>query len=105
MKYMAEHLKLTPQLTFILEQLRSINGTIIGGAQRPKWLPLSALANASHVFLWKSQLSDDAKRLADIGGIDYRKVIDEMYSLGSHEFLYIRTRGTDARILRSQVRR
>lgn len=105
MKYMAQHLKMEPEITFILEQLRSINGTIIGGAQRPKWLPLSALSNSTHVFLWKTTLTDDAKRLADIGGIDSKAVIEEMMSLGRHEFIYIRTRGTEARIVKTQVER
>lgn len=103
MKYMTQQLKLERELTFILEQLRSIKGTIIGGAQRPRWLPLSALTNATHVFLWRTNLAEDAKRLADIGGIDAKMVIEEMHTLDDHEFIYIRSRGASARLVRSQV--
>lgn len=104
-KYISEMLHLRTQLTYCLEQLRSINATVICGAQRPAWLPLSVLSSSSHAFLWKSVYRDDAKRLADIGGIDAKAISAELATLGAHEFLYVHTRGTDARVLRSQVGR
>ena len=104
-KYLAEFLKLRPELTFCLEQLRSNGSSIITGAQRPAWLPLSVLSNSTHVFMWKTTLDTDAKRLSDIGGIDAREVMEEARKLGKHEFLYIKTRGTEAHIIRSQVER
>lgn len=102
-KYMSEQLGLTRSLTYCLEQLRSINGTTINGAQRPVWLPKSVLANSSHVFLWKTTDRDDQRRLADIGGLDARVVAAEAHTLGKHEFIYIHTRGTEIKMLRSQV--
>ena len=104
-KYISEMLRLRTQLTYCLEQLRSINATVICGAQRPAWLPLSVLSSSSHAFLWKSVYRDDAKRLADIGGVDAKAITEELKTLGKHEFLYVHTRGTDARVLRSQVGR
>lgn len=104
-KYISEMLHLRTQLTYCLEQLRSINATVICGAQRPAWLPLSVLSSSSHAFLWKSTYRDDAKRLADIGGVDAKAISAELATLGKHEFLYVHTRGTDARVLRSQVGR
>lgn len=104
-KYMAEMLKLTPQLTFLQEQLRSNNGTNVSGAQRPFWLPRSVLSNASHVFLWKTTDADDLKRLSDIGGINKREIAKELSTLDKHEFVYIHTRGTTAETMRSQVRK
>jgi len=102
-KYLAEFLKLRTELIYCLEQLRSINATIICGAQRPAWLPASVLSNSTHAFLWKTTNADDAKKLADIGGIDAKAVAEALKQLGPHEFLYIRTRGTEAKIVRSQV--
>lgn len=104
-KYIAEMLKLKTELTFCLEQLRSIDATVICGAQRPAFLPLSVLSNSSHIFMWKTTLDTDAKRLGDIGGVDAREVMNIAKTLDRHEFLYIRTRGTDAKIIRSQVER
>lgn len=104
-KYISEMLKLKTELTYMLEQLRSINATIICGAQRPAFLPLSVLSNSTHVFLWKTTNRDDAKKLADIGGIDHREIMQELQTLGRYEFLYIKTRGTEAEVIRTQVRR
>lgn len=102
-KYMAENLGLKMLLTYLLEQSRSINVTVICGAQRPAWLPASTLPNSTHIFLWKSNKREDAQRLADVGGIDAKLVIETMKTLGAHEFIYIKTRGTESQIVRSQV--
>lgn len=104
-KYIGEFLKLKLELTYMLEQLRSIGATVICGAQRPAMLPLSALSSATHVFMWKTPLDTDAKRLSDIGGVDAKEVATIARTLGRYEFLYIHTRGTEAKILRSQVDR
>lgn len=104
-KYIAEMLRLRAQLTFTLEQLRSINATAVCGGQRPAWLGPSVLSNASHVFLWKTTYRDDAQRLADVGGIDAKAVMAEAQALGKHEFIYVHTRGTQATLMRSQVGR
>lgn len=104
-KYLSEFLRLKTELTFALEQLRSIDSTVISGAQRPSYIPPSVLSNSTHVFLWKTTYDDDAKRLADIGGIDARLVAQTAKTLDDHEFLYIRARGTNSQIVRSQVER
>lgn len=104
-KYMAEQLRLGRDITFAVEQFRTIHGTIICGAQRPAYLPQSVLSNASHAFLWKTTHRDDAMKLADMGGIDAKEIRDEALTLGAHEWIYIHTRGTVATSLRSQVER
>lgn len=104
-KYMAEKLGLKREITFAFEQLRSIKATIIAAAQRPTYIPLSMLTNATHVFLWKTGYRDDAKRLADIGAIDSKMVAEVATTLDKHEWIYIHTRGTQSRLLRSQVGR
>lgn len=103
-KYLSEFLKLKTQLTFCLEQLRTANATVICGAQRPAWLSPSVLSNSSHVFLWKTSNREDAIKLADVGGVDARAVREEAMTLGEFEFLYIRTRGTDVKVVRTQVK-
>jgi hypothetical protein len=104
-KYMAENLGLKMLLTYLLEQSRSIKVTVICGAQRPAWLPASTLPNSTHIFLWKSNKREDAQRLADVGGIDAKTVVETMKTLDAHEFIYIKTRGTESEIVRSQVAR
>ena len=103
-KYVSEFLRLKTELTYCLEQLRSVNGTVICGAQRPVYLSPSVLPSATHVFLWKTTHREDAKKLSDMGGVDAHAVFEEAKTLDSHEFLYIRTRGTTAKIIRTQVK-
>jgi hypothetical protein len=103
-KYLAEMLKLRTELTYCMEQLRSNKSTIICGAQRPAWLPASVLSNSTHVFLWKTTDRNDQIKLADIGGIDAKEVRGQARGLGEHEFLYIRSRGTSTKIIRTQVK-
>ena len=102
-KYMNQMLGLGSDMTFCYEQLRSAKGTIISGSQRPAWLPVSALSNATHVFMWNIPQGDDQKRLADIGGVSARELSELTRTLGEHEFLYIHTRGTRTDMLRSQT--
>jgi len=103
-KYLSEFLKLRNELTFCLEQLRSLKGTVISGAQRPVFLPGSVLSNSTHVFIAKTTNIDDAKRLADLGGIDTKAVKDEALTLDEFEFLYIRTRGVNAQVIKTKVK-
>lgn len=102
-KYIAEYLRLRTELTYCLEQLRSINATVISGAQRPAWLPPSVLANSTHLFLWKSTRREDAQKLADVGGIDAKLIAEAAKSLDEHEFIYIKSRGTTSQVVRSEV--
>lgn len=102
-KYMSEMLGLTKELTFCQEQLRSNRGTNISGGQRPVWLPRSVLANTTHLFIWKTTDQDDLKRLSDMGGLNSREIKQEIQTLGKHEFIYVHTRGTESRMVRSQV--
>lgn len=103
-KYLSEMLKLKTELTYCLEQLRSIKATVICGAQRPAWLPPSVLSNSTHVFLWKTTDRNDQIRLADIGGIDAAEVRAEARGLGAHEFIYVRSRGTETNIVRTELK-
>lgn len=102
-KYMAENLGLKLLLTYLLEQSRSINVTVICGGQRPAWLPASTLPNSTHLFLWKSNKREDAQRLADVGGIDAKQITEQLKTLDAHEFIYVRARGTESQVVRSQV--
>jgi len=103
-KYLSEFLGLKRELTYMLEQLRSIKSTIISGAQRPSYIPPSVLSNSTHVFLWKTTHDEDAKRLADVGGVDSKLVAQVAKTLDPFEFLYIRSRGTEGHIVRTQVK-
>ena len=102
-KYLSQMLGLKEELTYCVEQLRSIDSTVICGAQRPAFLPPSVLAGSTHVFILKTTHRLDAEKLSDIGGIDARIVRDEARSLGKHEFIYIKSRGTTSHTIITQT--
>jgi len=102
-KYLSQMLGLKEELTYCVEQLRSIDSTVICGAQRPAFLPPSVLAGSTHVFLWKTTDRRDQEKLSDIGGIDASIVRNEAKSLGKHEFIYIKSRGTTSHMTISQT--
>lgn len=102
-KYLAEYLGLRRELVYCVEQLRSIKASVISGAQRPAFLPGSVLSNATHVFLWKTTHKGDQEKLSDIGGIDANIVKETAKGLGEHEFIYIRSRGTQSHMVISQT--
>jgi type IV secretory pathway VirB4 component len=102
-KYLAEQLHLSKEISYCIEQFRTIDGTIVCGAQRPAWIPPSVMANSSWGILYKSTNRDDAQKLADMGGLDGRQIKEELMKLGPHEFLVVHTRGTETELMRSQV--
>lgn len=103
-KYMNQQLRLGTEMTYLSEQLRSDNGSIIFGTQRPVWIS-SVISSATHVFIWKTPDGNDMAKLADIGGVDAKLVKQEIQTLENHEFLYIHTRGADVDYLRTKVRK
>ena len=102
-KYLSQMLGLKNELTYCVEQLRSIKSTVFCGAQRPAFLPPSVLSGASHIFLWKTTDRNDLEKLSDIGGLDANLVRNEAKGLGNHEFIYIKSRGTSSHLVISQT--
>lgn len=102
-KYLSQMLGLKDELTYCVEQLRSINSTVICGAQRPAFLPPSVLSGSTHIMVWKTTDRKDQEKLSDIGGIDASVVRQEAKSLGKHEFIYIKSRGTTSKIVITQT--
>jgi ABC-type glutathione transport system ATPase component len=52
----------------VLKQGRSRNIRCIIATQRPTWVPLDILSEAEHYFVFRLQLRDDRKRMAEIVG-------------------------------------
>lgn len=68
--------------------------SVVTAAQRPAYVPLAILSNASHAYIARTRLASDMKRLADFGDIDQRKVAAQIASLPDrHDFLYLPTQG------------
>lgn len=73
---------------------RSAGMSIISAAQRPAFVPLAVLSNASHAYIARTKLGSDAKRLAEMGNVDPKELARVVASLPSrHDFVYTPTLG------------
>lgn len=69
---------------------RSAKKTLISAVQRPSYVPLAVLSNASHAYVARTTLEEDIKRLGNLGGIDRRAMGEAIMTLPSeHDFVYI----------------
>lgn len=73
---------------------RSSGLSLMTAAQRPAYVPLAILSNASHAYIARTRLASDLKRLADFGDIDQKATAAQIRALPSrHDFLYLPTQG------------
>lgn len=69
---------------------RSLGVSLIGGSQRPAFIPRECLSEPRHLFFFKSNDVADVKRLREIGGVVDPKIVQqEIVRLPRHQFLYL----------------
>lgn len=109
-RYLADTLGLRSYLELLWLQGRSLNVSLVGGTQRPAWVPPEAFSQASHLFLFRETDQRNLKRLGEIGGIDsdlLRQLVARL-DWDSHEVLYVSTvagHGGDPLIVRTRAPR
>ena len=92
-RYLSDTLGLEGMLQLLWLQGRSLKVSLIGGTQRPAWIPLEAFSQATHLFLWRENDARNLKRLGEIGGIDSKELQAMVASLDFHRHhcLYVNT--------------
>lgn len=88
-RYISDHLKMKDILTLMYVTARSNNISIVGTAQRPRWIPLEAYSQAGHLFVWRTGDEADLKRIGSLNGTDAKLVADAVTHLPYHSFLYV----------------
>lgn len=88
-RYISDHLKMKDLLTLMYVTARSNNVSIVGSAQRPRWIPLEAYSQAGHLFIWRTGDEADLKRIGSLNGTDARLVANAVQQLPYHAFLYV----------------
>lgn len=92
--YVANQLGLASTLEMLWLQGRALGVSVVAAAQRPVWIPVAALTQASHLFLWRQTDRRDLKRLGEIAGNhDHDEVAAIVRKLPQHAFLYLSHRG------------
>lgn len=97
---MSETLNLDGQLKFMLQQSRAGGVSVIGGTQRPAFIPLAFYQSATHLFFWRENDEVNLKRISNISGnVDKRMIMNVVSNLKgpseedpSRETLYVNTR-------------
>jgi hypothetical protein len=90
--YLAETLKLAPEIKQALQMGRSNGHGIILAAQRPAWLPRDVYSASTHLFLFGTNDAADLKSISGLNGVNDRIVRDCVATLGrDHRFLHVNT--------------
>lgn len=94
--YLAQDLRLREPLRHCWQQGRALDLSLLAISQRPSGVPLEMYSQATHLFLFRSTLQEDLKRLSEIpGGIDPVRLRRIVKTLSGRRFVYLNTQ-TDA---------
>lgn len=100
-RYITDTLKLTSQAHLLWLQGRSLKISFVVGTQRPFWIPLEAMDQATHLFLWRENDERNLDRLKGLGSVRGKELRETVTALGDHEFVYVNTRSGE--MVRSKV--
>lgn len=89
--YLSRMLRLDTDLRLIWQQGRGLKISLVGGTQRPAWVPLEMYTEATHLFFWGTKGKEDLARIGGLG-LDADAVKHRIRRLGFHECLYVNTR-------------
>lgn len=91
--YLSDELKMDRQLRTLWQSSRSLGVSILCGAQRPAFIPVTAYSSATHLFMWSDQDRRNLDRLGEIAaGMNTNAIKAIIQSLQKREVLYVNTR-------------
>lgn len=90
--YLCQRLKLAPLLELIWSQGRALDLSLVGGTQRPAWVPLMMYDQATHLALWRDNDDTNLRRIGGLGGLDSRLLRESVADLPKHDALCVNTR-------------
>ena len=91
-QYLTTTLGLLGDFRTLWNQARSVNVSLVASTQRPRWIPVEAWANSTHLFIWHTSHADDLRALSNIAGGDVRSIRSVVAALPEHHCVYINTR-------------
>jgi DNA helicase HerA-like ATPase len=102
-QYMADQLRLAPELEELWILGRSEGVSLVASSQEPVDIPLNAYGMATHLFLFRNDDLVRSRRMAELTGVNREVAQHTLLQLPDHEFLYINKR--ERVMLRSKVLR
>ena len=91
-RYICQQLRCEDIMTLLWLQGRSLGISMVAATQRPRWLPLEAFSQATHLFLWRNRDKYDTDRLAGLGTLPSAMIRETIGTLPKFHCLYINTR-------------
>lgn len=96
-RYLTQTLGLASELEVLWLQGRSEGTSLIANTQRPRFIPLEAYSQATHLFFWTSPDLQDVARIGEMAAFDRRLVTDTLQDIqeqgqrAKHDVLYVNT--------------
>jgi hypothetical protein len=90
-RYIAGTLGLSDELEMLWLQGRSEKSTIIANTQRPRYIPLEAYDQATHIFMWSDPDRNNITRVSEMAGLNTDLVLTVLPGLPKHDILYLNT--------------
>ena len=90
LRYLTQFLGLTEMVQVFYTQARSSDITIIGGTQRPRFVPLEMYSESKHFAMFRNTEKADSTRLSEITShIDKDIILNTLRTLQLYQFLYV----------------
>ena len=102
-RYITSYLRLSPLVELLWQQGRSLGVSIIAGTQRPRHIPLYAYDQATHLFMWRDNDSENLRRLSGLGAAEPQIIRRAVPRLHRHEILYVNTVTGDLYVTKVRV--
>jgi hypothetical protein len=103
LKYVTDNLKLGGNVELLYLQGRELGVSIIGTSQRPAWVPVVAIAEATHLFIGAQSDQRDIDRIAEGSGRKGRIIRPLIDELEDYQFLYVHTRNSKVPVYKVKV--
>lgn len=91
LRYICRFLGLSDEMELIYLQGRSQGSSVTGGTQRPRFVPLEAYDQATHLFFWKDPDRSNLERVGEAAGLPRQLVLQVVPTLGHHDAFYVNT--------------
>jgi hypothetical protein len=99
--YISNTLKLKSALQMFYTQVRSGNVSILASIQRPSWVPIEVVGQATYLIMLKIRDIVDIERVAQGVGISKKELIAANETLQGREFLLLQSGHAPIHVLRS----
>lgn len=85
-------LKLGHEIKVYLLQARSLDISLVAGAQRPAWVPRELYTSCTHLMFWRCNDENDLRSISGIGYLNSSLIRYAVARLDKYQALYINTR-------------